>query len=144
MTSVNLNIDISILIILILIVFSVMYFNKDPGVCEYDPILNRLIKDAKLIEPRSAELEFFTSDESYTEDKKRIFLCLKDKNNQYYSYNHLIQVLIHELAHAFCSVIDKEHKTDEFNNLHLQYRKTAESKNLVDLSDPVPPTYCRY
>ena len=120
-----------------------MYIHKDPGVCEYNPVLNKLIRDAKLVEPRSDTLEFFTSDESYTEDKKRIFMCLKDRDGKYYKYNHLMQVLLHELAHAFSSVIDKEHKTPEFNNLHNEYRNKAQALNLVDLSDQVPHNYCR-
>jgi len=137
------NIDVSIFITLIIIVLYTMYINRNPGVCEFDAMLNKLRLDAIKIEPRSTEIEFFTSDESYTEDKKRIFLCLKDSEDKYYEYNHLLQVLIHELAHAFTDVIDKEHKTPEFNNKHNEYRIKAMKLNMVNLEDKVPLTYCR-
>lgn len=145
------NIDTSILIISILIVCYTMYIHRLPGVCEFDAVLNNLRKDAIKIEPDSTRLEFFPSDESYTEDKKRVFLCLKDKEGKYYEYNHLLQVLVHELAHAFTDVIDKEHKTPEFNNKHNEYRQKLNDlknvdpklKNIVNLDDRVPLDYCR-
>ena len=132
-----------VLIILLVIIIYIMYQNRMPGVCIFDNVLNKLRKDSIKIEPRSVKLEFFPSDESYTEDKTKIFLCLKDINGNYYEYNHLIQVLIHELAHAFTTVIDKEHKTPEFNNLHNFYREKASELNLVNLNDRVPPNYCK-
>ena len=137
------NIDSSILIICLLIVLYTMYINRLPGVCEFDPVLNKLRKDAIKIEPNAGRLEFFPSDESYTEDKKRVFLCLKDNQGKYYEYNHLLQVLVHELAHAFTDVIDKEHKTPEFNNKHNEYRQKAAKLKMVDLEDKVPLNYCR-
>lgn len=138
------NSDIAIFVVLVLIISYTMYISRLPGVCEFDAILNRLISDAIKIEPRSETLEFFPSDESYTEDKRRVFLCLKDGSGKYYNYNHLIQVLIHELAHAFTEVIDKEHKTPEFNNKHNEYRQKAAELNLVNLDDRVPHSYCKF
>ena len=135
--------DCGILIFFTLIILSMFYLYRMPGVCEFDPVLNKLIKDAIKIEPKSTNLEFFPSDESYTEDKQRVFLCLKDRNDKYYDYNHLIQVLVHELAHAFSPIYDKDHTTPEFNNLHNKYRSIAIDNNLLNANDRVPDDYCK-
>lgn len=137
------RINISILIILLITITVISKLYALPGVCEFDPILEKLRMDAIKIESMSNLLDFYPSDESYTEDKKRIFLCLKDTKGKYYDYNHLIQVLVHELAHAFSTVVDKQHKTPEFNNLHTKYRSIAIQKNLLDPADGVPSDYCK-
>ena len=45
-------------------------------------------------------LECCTLEDSATEDKKKVFICVKGKNGKYYNYNKLLQVALHELAHA--------------------------------------------
>ena len=37
-------------------------------------------------------LECCTLEDSATEDKKKVYICVKDKNGKYYSYNKLLQV----------------------------------------------------
>ena len=52
---------------------------------------------------------------SYTENKWKILLCLKDKkNDEYYSNNMLVYVLAHEIAHVLCKSVGH---TPEFHNI---------------------------
>ena len=37
--------------------------------------------------------------------KQKVYLCLKDENNEYYNDNMLIYVALHELAHVLCDEI---------------------------------------
>jgi hypothetical protein len=107
-----------------------------------DPMVIRLQADLLRIDPSSSKFQYFSSDESYTEDKKKIYLCLRDENGDYYDYNMLIYVSLHELAHAMSAVVDTEHVTLEFNNLFNLLLKRASDLNLYDQSKPPVAGYC--
>jgi hypothetical protein len=94
------------------------------------------------VDPRLAKAQWFPGTESYTEDKQKIFICLKDENGRDYPYDELVQVAAHESAHFLSPVIDKEHKTPEFNNLHAELRRRAAALGLFDPQKPVSPSYC--
>lgn len=55
-------------------------------------------------------------EDSYTEDKKHISICVKNKKGTFYPYSKLLKIGIHELAHAMSKQMDPEHKTPEFRN----------------------------
>jgi hypothetical protein len=137
-----LYINIAILVLSIFLIFCLIYFNRHPGPCKIDLILEKLKKDIIKIEPRASRLKFAPSNESYTEDKERIFICMKDENNEYYSYNMLLSVMIHEIAHAFCNIIDKEHITPEWNSLHEFYRQKGAKLGIFDPNLPPIAGYC--
>jgi hypothetical protein len=135
-------VDLVVLLVLLGLLVWMSYRYREPGVCTIDPVLEHIRRDMIKLEPRAAHLQWFPGDESYTEDKNKVFICLKDPEGKTYPYNDLVSVAVHELAHAFSSVIDKEHKTPEFNNLHAAYRKRAAALGLFDPTKQVPPTYC--
>lgn len=133
------------LLIAISFIFIVTFIYRNPGTCEINPTLDKLRLELAKVEPKSANLQYFPARESYTEDKEKIFLCMKDpKTGKEYDFNTLMLVLLHEIAHAFSPVIDKEHKTPEFNNLHNYYRKKASDMGIVDLSREVDSSYCKH
>ena len=132
------------LIIGVVFVFAICYYYRNPGTCEINPTLDKLRYELAKVEPKSKNLQFYPARESYTEDKEKIFLCMNDpKTGQEYSYNTLMLVLLHEIAHAFSPVIDKEHITPEFNNLHKYYREKAHKMGIVNLDNEVTPEYCK-
>lgn len=136
--------DIIIVSIIILLLIIYTYIKLKPTYCEIDPVLEKLRLDLIKVEPRVINLNFFSHDESFTEDKQRVFICLKDPiTNEYYDNNTILSVGLHEIAHAFSSVIDKEHVTPEFNNLHNHYRQKAAELKLFDPEFQVSPTYCK-
>ena len=137
----NLNSEKIWLLVSILVIFLVIfYMNKSYSY--NDDMINKIKTDLLIIEPRSASLNFYASNESFTEDKKFVYLCLKDKNDQYYDYNMLIYVSLHEIAHAFSKEVDTHHTGDEFKNNFKKYLKIAEQKGLFDPNKPLDYSYC--
>src|SRR4051812_26838742 len=63
----------------------------------------------KRVYPRSETIPIREGSESFTLNKNSITLCLRDpKTNQYYSWNTLAYVALHELSHA----ITKQKESD--------------------------------
>ena len=107
-----------------------------------DPLIDRIKNDLLLVDPRVSELTFKASNESFTEDKKHVFLCLKDKNGNYYDYNMLMYVSLHELAHAFSQSVDEEHTSAEFKNNFKILLDKAHQIGVYDPNKPLNYDYC--
>lgn len=107
-----------------------------------DPLIEKLRNILIDVDPRAKSLVFHASNESFTEDKKIVYLCLKDKNGQYYDFNMLVYVSLHELAHAFSNTVDTQHTGDEFKNNFKELLKKAEIKGYYDPLKPLDYNYC--
>lgn len=79
-------------------------------------------------------LECCTLEDSATEDKKKVFICVKDKNGNYYNYNKLLQVALHELAHAQSKAVDPNHTSKEFLTNYNNLMSKASKMGIIDLS----------
>lgn len=51
------------------------------------------------------ELRFLRGEKSYTINKEKVYICMKDENGDYYDENMLIYVIAHEISHAICPEI---------------------------------------
>ena len=132
-----------VLLLALLLVFVVCFYNLNYRRKIYqDPLIRKIKYDVSKLDPRIAMLSFYSSDESYTEDKTKIFLCLKDENGNYYSYNWLMYVAIHECSHALTDVIDVEHITPEFRGMFENLLRKAESLKIYDPNAPMQEHYC--
>lgn len=131
---------VSLGLIAVIMAIAIYYRQKDYE--ENDPVLFKLREDLIKVDPRAENLEFYIGSESYTEDKERIYICMKDKDGEYYPYNTLLNVGLHELAHAFSQTIDKDHVGEEFNSLYIELRNKAESLGLFNPNIPVQSDYC--
>jgi hypothetical protein len=107
-----------------------------------DPLLDKLKHDLMRLHPKAKELRYFASDKSFTEDKKDMFICLKDENNQYYDANMLMYVMIHELAHAISHSYDDAHTGREFNENFDLLLKEASQIGIYDPTIPLLQNYC--
>jgi len=107
-----------------------------------DPMTKRIHEDLILVDPRAQYISIKGSDQSFTEDKLRMYLCLYDGSGNYYDYNMLMYVALHELAHVISQSVDPEHKTDEFKNNFKFLLKRAQAKGLYDPSKPINLGYC--
>jgi len=87
-----------------------------------------------------SSVEFYEADSSYTENKKDIYLCLRDAaTGRYYDINTLTYVSLHELAHVKTHTL---HHSDEFkNNFHMLLQQ-AEQLGLYNSKAPLAPVYC--
>ncbi len=104
-----------------------------------DPLIHVLKHDLSKVHPIASRLDFHSLDrcdlgDSATEDKKRIYICLKDKKGKYYNYNKLKQVGIHELAHALTKVVDPDHVSVEFLETYDDLLSRASQIGVIDMS----------
>lgn len=84
----------------------------------------------------------FTMEEgsrSYTENKKRIVVCLRKNPHEFYSWNSLMYVMCHEVAHVIC---DELHHTEKFHAINAALLKRAETLGYYDPSVPFESNYC--
>ncbi len=134
---------IALLLIIIIAIYLAINRKTNEHFYYYqDPLLDKIKKDLIEVDQRAAFLKFEGADQSYTEDKARTFLCLKDEDGNYYDYNMLMYVALHELAHAISKQVDVEHKTDEFKENFKFLLKRAEAKGLYDPKKPLNYNYC--
>ena len=107
-----------------------------------DPLIDKIREDLIKVDERVKNLTFQASNESFTEDKRHVYLCLKDKNGKYYDYNMLMYVSLHELAHAFSNSVDENHTSEEFKRNFRDLLKRAEGLKLYDPTQPLIYDYC--
>lgn len=103
-------------------------------------ILNSLKDDVNKVYPLNEfqlsfhPLECCTLEDSMTENKHKIFICVKDKQGKYYSYNKLLQVVLHELAHAKSKSVDPNHTSKEFLSNYNNLMNKASNMGIINLS----------
>ena len=134
--------DFFLILILLLIFLLCSYQLKK--IKNNDPLIEKIKSDVSRLDERISQIEFYSSNESYTDNKDKIFLCLKDEETgKYYDYNTLMYVAIHECAHALTDVIDLEHKTPEYRNMFKYLLDKSTSIGIYDPYKPLPEKYCK-
>ena len=115
---------------------------------------NHLQDDPKLFElkdrikplgefyPNLKDVKLYKGDKSYTINKEKIYLCLKDENGEYYPINHLIYVLLHELSH-YLNKDDIGH-TQKFHDLFEKLIDKAHELGIYDETVEPIQNYCNY
>lgn len=96
-----------------------------------------------LLDRRSENIDFIASYESYCEDKKNIFLCTRDEDDNLYDINSLMYVAMHELSHALCPFHDPDHKTKEFWSIFGVLKSKAKNLKLWDENFIFAKNYCK-
>jgi|688.fasta_scaffold291896_3 hypothetical protein len=138
----SLNCDKILLFISFLFLLYV-YFHINKIETYQDPLITRIVQDLIKVDPRVKDLSFEASNESFTEDKKRVYLCLKDENGKYYDYNMIMYVCLHELAHAFSNSVDENHTGEEFKENFRKLLKKGEEVGIYNPSLPLNYEYCK-
>lgn len=87
------------------------------------------------------EIDIYKGNKSYTINKEKVYLCLKDENGNYYNDNLLIFVTLHELSHVISDTIGHDKK---FNNIFDELLKKATEMNIYDPKLPIDQNYCTY
>jgi hypothetical protein len=87
------------------------------------------------------EIGFYKGDKSYTINKEKIFICLKDENGEYYDMNSLIFVVGHEISHVLCKSIGH---TEEFHKIFELFLEEATQLGIYNPSIPMIKNYCEY
>lgn len=136
--------DIAGAICLFVIVVIIVYFMLNHVIERYkqnDPKLYHLRSQLKQLHDIVDELVFLEDKKSYTINKKKIYLCLRDENGDYYHDNMLTFVAIHELAHVLCDEIGH---TPKFEKIFNELLDQASSLGLYDPSIAPTSNYCEY
>ena len=74
------------------------------------------------------EIKLYVGSKSYTINKKKVYLCLTDENDEYYNINMLTYVLLHELSHVICDEIGH---TQKFHDIFKEVLKEAKASEPV-------------
>ena len=85
------------------------------------------------------EIKLYVGSKSYTINKSRIYMCLKDSNDKYYDDNSLMFVFLHEVAHVICKSIGH---TEEFHKIFEDLLFEAERVGIYDSNVPMIKNYC--
>lgn len=105
-----------------------------------DPMLIQLKKVCLPIHHEMKNVRLYKGNKSYTINKERIYLCLKDEHGDYYPMNMLIYVLLHEFSH-FINKEDIGH-TPKFHAIFEDILEKAHDLGIYNASIPPIQNYC--
>lgn len=106
-----------------------------------DPILYEIRENLMLLSPKAKNLKYYQDNKSYTINKQKVYLCLRDDKEKYYPMNMLMYVAIHELAHVLCDEIGH---TPKFHSIFSDLLLRATEIGIYDPDIPVIQNYCGY
>ena len=107
---------------------------------QYNPIIQTLKAEVLQCFPELIHLQIFEGNKSYTINKEKIYLCIRDKFNNYYDKNILMYVLLHEIAHTLCTEIGH---TDQFKEIFDALLQRAKNANIYSHTE-IPKDYCNF
>jgi hypothetical protein len=123
------------------IIFVTIVIKEDNQIYD-DPIIKKLSSDLQKIYPNFNKLNIIIlgANDSFTENKKKIFICFKKPSGEYYSYHTLLYITIHELAHVLTAVYDNhgEQFQKKFQDLLIR----AKELDLYDETKKIDYDFC--
>lgn len=85
------------------------------------------------------EITLYRGEKSYTINKEKVYICLKDPHGQYYSDNTLYYVIAHEISHAICDEIGH---TEKFHAIFKELLILMEKDGIYNSAIPITQDYC--
>lgn len=128
-----------IIVLLLIICMLLLQDNIELFTNEKDPFIELLKEQLSIIDPRIKHVEIYKDGRSYTINKKKTYICLKDSMGRYYNRNMLCYVILHEYAHILCDQIGH---TQKFAMIFKDLLKRAELKGVYDSKVPIIDNYC--
>lgn len=123
---------------------------KDPKLSELKSLLNPMFEKESFnnhmlnqILKRNVldQISLYRGEKSYTINKSKVYLCLRDEAGEYYGNNMLLFVFLHELAHVIC---DEVGHTQKFQEIFDALLDEASHMQIYDPNIPVIQNYCNY
>ena len=84
-------------------------------------------------------ISLYRGKKSYTINKRKVYLCLKNEDGQYYSLNMLVYVMAHEVSHVICDEIGH---TEKFHEIFESLLKELVEDGIYNPSLPINTQYC--
>ena len=141
----NKNNDTILIVFSIILIVGIISFFVYTQILEHyarnEPKVLEIKERLRAVHPRVDSLEFFAGNKSYTINKQKVYLCLKDEKGEYYEDNMLMYVALHELAHVLCDEIGH---TDKWKKIFEDLLADAEKKGVYDSNVPPILDYCTY
>lgn len=107
-----------------------------------DPMLFKIKQILDPLHPSIKNCKLYKGKKSYTINKQKIYLCLRDENNDYYPINMLVYVTIHEFAH-YINKDDIGH-TPKFYEIFEELLDKATELGIYNPSIPLLQNYCMH
>ena len=104
--------------------------------------LDKLKKIMEPLHPDIKNLKLYKGKKSYTINKEKIYLCLTDKDGEYYPTNMLVYVMLHEFAH-YLNKDDIGH-TEKFHKIFQDLIDQAHEMGIYNASIPPIENYCMH
>lgn len=124
------------------------YISADPKLLELKNLVSKLFVKDKVFTGKLEslnrrdimnEIEIYVGQKSYTINKKKVFMCLKDPNGNYYDTNSLVFVLVHEISHVINNTIGHD---DSFQQTFDELLQRAIEKGIYSANITMVPGYC--
>ena len=134
------SVIISIILLAVLLLF--VYKQVEETFLQQDDVLTNLRnKCVKVFPEEMKNIRLYKGDKSYTINKEKIYLCMKDENDAYYKEDILMHVLLHEMAHTMCPEIGH---TEMFQDIFRGLMDKASNEGIYDLETRIPENYCMF
>ena len=139
-----------IAIIILVLIISYFAFNcikenfmsSDPMLLELEVELRKFfntssykINDGNVMD----HIKMYRGNKSYTLNKKKVYICMKDNDGKYYDKNMLIYVIAHELSHVLCDEIGH---TPKFQEIFDKLLEELAAFGLYNPEIPINYEYC--
>lgn len=139
-----------IAIIILVLIISYFAFNcikenfmsSDPMLLELEVELRKFfntssykINDGNVMD----HIKMYRGNKSYTLNKKKVYICMKDNDGKYYDKNMLIYVIAHELSHVLCDEIGH---TPKFQEIFDKLLEELAEFGLYNPEIPINYEYC--
>ncbi len=109
-----------VIVLSLIIIIFFLYYNQIEPEHYSSSVIVRLKNDLRKICPEVDNIEIVALEkcnalsDSYTDRKRKMYLCINAEDGK--SYNSLVELLIHELAHVRTSVFDPTHSSKEYQD----------------------------
>jgi len=133
-------ITFGIFVLIVGIIFYLVSKQARENYSQYNPIIKTLKQEILSCFPELVHLQVFEDNKSYTINKEKIYLCIRDRYGQYYEKNILMYVLLHEIAHTLCTDVGHTEQFKEIFNILLQRATDAGIYKHVE----IPTDYCKF
>lgn len=134
----NILFTLFIIVCVVSLIIVIVYQIKE-NLEQYDPKIMEIKEKLTEVHPIARKLRFYSAKKSYTINKEKVHICLRDENSNYYNDNMLMYVALHELAHVLCDEIGH---TEKFNAIFDELLIRAEKMKLYDPDIPPIVNYC--